>query len=127
MLKKLLNAYKDIFSSSFKTFLLILLCAVLGAVFVYPLCYFATNNPKLYTISLISIAAVFFIFLIFNKIKKSGLKRFLFYVLKLLIIASSIYGIIAVVLCGKRILIIPIIILSLFLYGFVSYTQKEKL
>lgn len=125
ILKKIFDGYKEIFSSAAKIFLLLLFCAASGALFVFPLWYFASNLPETYTLCMLVLAASIFIFLSVKKIRKNGIRNTIIFLLKFLIIALTVSAFIYLVLSGRRFFTIPLLLLSFFVWGLVSFILKQ--
>lgn len=126
MLKIIIKGYSQILSSIIKVLVLLAICAAIGAAFVYPLWYFATEHSRIYTLSIIILIFCIFIYMIIKNIRINGFKSFLFTCLKFIVIAGGLTGFIYLVLNGKRFLSIPLIILMLLLWGFLSFSTTNE-
>ena len=124
MFRQILKGYSQIFLSILKVSLLLLLCALSGIVFVYPLWCFATKLPQTYTLCVTGAAVFLFALWLFFRIRSAGIRNSLIFTVKFLIIASTFAGFFLLVLAGKRLLTIFEILLAFLLYGFVSFTFK---
>lgn len=126
MLKKIISGYAQILSSVSKVLILLALCIGLGAAFVYPLWYFATTFPHTYSFLLLAIAGGVFLFWIFKRIKKLGLKAFFFFLAKFLLVVLTAFIFVFLVFDGKRFFTIPLVIVSLLLYGLLALYSKNS-
>ncbi|MBP3607138.1 MAG: hypothetical protein J6J11_02300 [Treponema sp.] len=126
MLSKITKGYKQLIFSVSKIVFLLSLCVLIGIAFVFPLWKFATELPKTYTVTILSVMGAIFIYILTKKIINTGLKESLITLLKIFIICLGVYGCVQVVLIGKRILIIPIIIAMILLYGIISFGFKDN-
>ena len=61
-LKKILDGYGHIISSIFKVLLLIAICTTLGFVIVFPLWKWASTSPRSYTIIILALCAIIFVY-----------------------------------------------------------------
>lgn len=126
MIKKILKGYGEFFSHILKILLLVALCLLIGAAFVFPLWFFASSSPKAYTFFVLCAAGIILIFSLFKKIRKEGAKHFLLFAARLLIIFAGIYASVKLILNGFAPFSIPVILLTLFLYGFLTFAVREK-
>ena len=124
MFRQILKGYSQIFLSILKVSLLLLLCALSGIVFVYPLWCFATKLPQTYTLCVTGAAVFLFALWLFFRIRSAGIINSLIFAVKFLIIASTFAGFFLLVLAGKRLLTVFEILLAFLLYGFVSFAFK---
>ena len=125
MLKTIIKEYGSILKSALKIIALLLLCAAVGAAFTLPLWKFASCVPKVYTVVVISVFALAFLYLLFSKIKESGARNFVFSALKFFIIATGVFLCFFFVINGMRILAVPTIILIIILYGICAHIAKR--
>lgn len=126
MLKKILLGYKNIFSNIFQVLLLLCACFAIGFAFVFPLWLLASKNSSIYSIFVVVFATIILLFFLIKKILKSGIKAFLIFCLKFLVIFSGVFASIKLVLIGKMIFSIPVLLLTVFLWGFLSFAIKPK-
>ncbi len=126
MIKQILKGYSHLLSSIFKVLLLTLFCALTGAVFVFPLWYFATKLPETYTFCSLILLCAFFIFFVISKISSAGLFNTLSFFTRFFIIALSVCAFIVLVFNGKRVFAFIEIPLALFVYGLASYVLKTQ-
>lgn len=126
MFRQILKGYSQIFISILKVLFLLLLCALAGIIFVYPLWCFATKLPHTYTLCVTVAAALLFVLWLFFRLRSAGLKNSLIFAVKFLIILSTLAGFFLLVLAGKRLLTIFEILLAFFLYGLVSIAFKPS-
>ena len=125
MLKTIIKEYGSILKSALKIIALLLLCAMVGAAFTLPLWKFASCAPKVYTVVVISVFALAFLYLLFSKIKESGARNFVFSALKFFIIAAGVFLCFFFVINGMRILAVPTIILIIIFYGICAHIAKR--
>lgn len=121
MIRKIIKGYGTIFSSIGKISLLLILCAVLGGAFVFPLWKFATAAPEIYTAAALSIIFFLVLFLLIKRIKKNGIKNFLIHFSKILVTLAGISGCICFVIYGKRIFALISVFMAVLLYGIISF------
>jgi len=126
MKKKLLSTYKNIFSAILSILVLISLCLLLTFALVFPLWKFSTTNPNAYSIIVVSIFVLIFIYFIISRIRKSSVRNTMRVFLKIFIILLSITLLIVFVLQGKRLLAIPVILLTFVAYGITSHFLKNN-
>ncbi len=126
MLKKIAKGYGNLLGTVGKLGVLLVVCAILGCAVVFPLWKFATSAPKIYTtvvlVCMIFAALIFFV----KRAKSVGIRQFLASVLKFVVFIGGIVAIIALVLAGKRFFAIPALILTVALYGIVSFGFGRK-
>ena len=126
MIKKILLGYKSILSSVFKILFLLFLCALTGAVFVFPLWYFASKLPQTYTLCMLAAVLFCAVFFTVSKIRKSGMKSILIFLLKLFTVALTLFLSVYLILNGKRLFTVPVIIAALFVWGLISFVFRNE-
>ena len=126
MLKQIIKGYSHLLSSILKILVLAALCAATGAVFVWPLWYFATAFPKTYTLCFLLLIFSVLAVRVVLEIKKCGFWKIFSFSAKLLVIALSFSAFVFLVLAGKRLFAFIEIPFALFIYGLVSFLLKQK-
>ena len=126
MIQKIIQGYKNLFSSTGKLFLLLLLCTLFAVAFVFPLWKFAMTYPKAYTFTILSILGLSLIFILIKKIRKSGIKIFAHLLLKFFTIIAGLTCIVILVFHGKRLFAVPVAIAVFFIYGLISFGFKKS-
>ncbi len=120
MIKKIISGYSSYFNSIGKFLVLLLSCAALGGIIVFPLWKFATSAPDLYTLILTLIISAMALFFIVKKIIRAGLRSSLSFFLKLIVIASGFFAFVRLVLLSHRIAAFSALIASVLVYGLIS-------
>ena len=111
MAKRFLYYVITAFSSAAKAAVIIALCALVGGSLTFPLWYFATSFPSVYTAVVLSLFAAYVVYKTARAIKKSTRKTVLCAALDIVIIASGLTASTALVFAGARFIAIPVIIL----------------
>ena len=107
MAKRIFYYVITAFSSAAKAAVLIALCALV----TFPLWYFATSFPSVYTAVVLSLFAAYVVYKTARAIKKSTRKTVLCIALDIVIIAAGLAVAVSLVFAGARFIAIPVIIL----------------
>lgn len=123
MVKKIIEGYKNLFAGAGKILILLAFCTAIGAALVFPLCKFAGTFPKAYSITVLSLLLIVFVFFISKKIRNMGAEKALKALFKFLIIAGGVSICVILIFMGKRFFSIPVVFLMIFLYGLVAFKK----
>ncbi len=126
MIKKIAQGYKKYFTSAAKVLLLLAVCTLLGAAIVYPLWSFSTAHPTEYTIGTLFIIALILSILLVKKIIKIGIGKSLFTAARIATVMLGIYAAITLVLHERRVFALPVILLTIIVYGVLTFGRDKK-
>jgi len=116
MVKNIRISIKKQLASVGKSAALVIVCIAAGFVIVWPMWRFATCAPIPYTITVITLLAVFAAYRIIRAIRSSSWKSVLLFLLHAVIIAGGLCTVVILVFCGHRFAAIPVIVLIPVLY-----------
>ena len=103
------------FFSILRFLLLVILCVSASVILVWPLWKFSLSFPKVYTITILTLAGIAALFLIINKIRKSSISSVIkFFGNLLIILFGSIFSI-KLVLVEKKLIALVVFLLTLVL------------
>ena len=111
MAKRIFYYVITAFSSAAKAAVIIALCVLVGGSLTFPLWYFATSFPSVYTAVVLSLFAAYVVYKTARAIKKSTRKTVLCIALDIVIIAAGLAVAVSLVFAGARFIAIPVIIL----------------
>lgn len=126
MIKKIIKGYKELFRSLLKVLLLLCFCVITGSAIVLPLWKFSTAYPSVYTYVVLTLIAAAAVFIIIRKIRRNSTRTVLLFLARFFILTGGIFSMVILVLKGYRILSLPVLLVMLFLYGFISLTAKNS-
>lgn len=92
------------FLSFFKFLILSVLCVSASILLVWPLWKFSTSSPKVYTIIVLVLLGLFFLYLIINKIRKTEIIKTITFIVNFLILAIGIIFSVKFVFLEKKLL-----------------------
>jgi FtsH-binding integral membrane protein len=137
LIQKILSGYKKLFGQLLKILCILVFCIGIGFLTVYPLWYFASAKPGLYTISVF--CAFFAGFAVFVTAKvRAGIrncspgewrKKAVSFALTAAKAAAVIVGICAscaAVLHGQRLLALAVVIAAVIIYGICAFGAKSN-
>ena len=116
---------KNSFFSVLRFFLLVILCISASVILVWPLWKFSLSFPKIYTITILTLAGIAAIFLIINKIRKSNIRSVIKFLVNLLIILFGSIFSIKLVLIEKKLIALGVFILSIALIVIFNYVMNR--
>ena len=113
------NYFSNKFLSVFKIILLFAVCILTSIILVWPFWKFSTALPSAYTIVVLSVIAVFLIYLIIKKIIHSNKRSVIKVFVNLLVIFAGLFFTVYFVLIDKKLIsllffILAIVILAAF-------------
>ena len=126
MIQTIARGYRALFGATVKVILLLAACTALGAAIVYPLWYFATSAPSAYTVTMLIIIALALLLVVIRRVRAAGIMAVLRAFLRVAVVVAGIASCVALVLYGKRLLAIPVIIATIFLYGVISFGRDRR-
>lgn len=103
------------FFSILRFLLLVILCVSASVILVWPLWKFSLSFPKVYTITILTLAGIAALFLIINKIRKSSISSVIKFFCNLLIILFGSIFSIKLVLVEKKLIALVVFLLTLVL------------
>ena len=113
MKEKQTSLIKNRFFSVLRFFLLVVLCISASVILVWPLWKFSLSFPKIYTITILSLAGLAFLFLIINKIRKSRVSSVIKFFGNLLLILFGLIFSIKLVLTEKQVIALLVFLFSI--------------
>lgn len=138
MIKKILTGYSKLLISLAKILLVVCFCALCAFVVVFPLWKCATVAPEIYSVvvlTLFAVGIILFFALRFkkglqmaeNKAEKTKfIKKTALTFAKLIVLVGGLYLFCSFVLKSKYIFSIIFVILTIILYGILSFSTDKK-
>ena len=126
MIKNVLKGYKLFFFSIIKILLLVVFCTVAALAAVWPLWYFASKAPHIYTLCTLALALIFICVLIIRSIKKSSAKSVLFTLIQVLLVFAGLFFFVYFVFKGQRILSLFSSVVFFISFGIVKFGLHQK-
>lgn len=126
MIQTIARGYRALLGATVKVILLLAACTALGAATVYPLWYFATSAPSAYTVTMSIIIALALLLVVIRRVRAAGIMAVLRAFLRVAVVMAGIVSCVALVLYGKRLLAIPVIVATIFLYGVISFGRDRR-
>lgn len=134
MFSKIIKGYKNLFLSLAKIILLLLLCALCGAVLVFPLWKLAVSKPELYSVIVGVLLCLGICYMIFRKTRKyitqgqpekeerkDRVRRILVLTGKILVCLLGISALFVSVLAGQIVAAVVSVLLTALLYGILAF------
>jgi hypothetical protein len=116
MIKQILSGYRKLFVGVAKVLALLAFCLLTGFALVWPLWYFAVNQPVLYTRTLLVLLLCAVVVFAVRK------KRFF---VKALVLVLGTVGFVWAILAGAKVLAALAVLLTLLIYGILAYGTKK--
>lgn len=139
MLKKIVSGYTSFFKKVIFFVFLILFCLGVSAIIVFPLFSLAEKAPFIYTtlaLSLIGVAIIVFLIKksykylnpkdVSEKEKNLRKKQFLLIILRVLLIAITVFFFIYLVLNGHNLIALAVLVVGFVLNGVLAYGLKPS-
>ena len=125
MKEKSSSLAKNKFLSVLRFFLLIFLCVSASVILVWPLWKFSISLPKVYTITVLALLGIAFIYFCANKIRKSKLSSVIKFFGNFLLTCAGLFFSIKLVLVEKKLLALIVLFSSIALIVLFNFIMNR--
>ena len=123
---RIASGFKKLTSSLGKILILSAICIAMALGVAYPLWKWATTSPKSYTAAMLVIMGLLLLLLIIRTAIKKGPKNFVFFALKLAVIAGGLGGTVFFILKCYRLAALIVFLVAGIIYAILSLGDKKK-
>ncbi len=121
---RIASGFKKLTSSLGKILILSAICIAMALGVAYPLWKWATTSPKSYTAAMLVIMGL--LLLIIRTAIKKGPRNFVFFALKLAVIAGGLGGTVFFILKCYRLVALIVFLVAGIIYAILSLGDKKK-
>lgn len=121
MAKNIRSLIKKQFASAGKFTVLVIVCILSGIIIVWPLWWFATTAPGVYTAAVITVLAAYAAYRIIRKARSSPWRSVVRVLLHIAVVAGGLCAAVMLVFEGHRFAAIPVMIFIPVLYLICSH------